>query len=554
MVIPQIISILIFFSGLLNIISALWTRVLPGRLMILEVLFSLQVSHFSRTLTLLFGIFLLFLANGLWQRKRRSWWLAALLLSLSSILHLVKGLDYEVSLVLLVPLTMLFTFRKLFVVQSGRIDTAQGLRTSLMILLMLSIYAFFGFFALQGQFSRPVSLTSISSDYVYSIFGIGKDTLIPHTKHAQWFEDSISLVGIVGITFVFGALFAPLLEKKKPTQEEKNRARNLVLGFGLNSSSYLSLMDDKQYFFLRNGNCLIAYKIRNNVVITLGDPIGSKTEVESSIKEFIKEVQERGLPVAFYNTGEEKQSVYKKLKMKLIKIGEEAVINISTFTTEKPEMKDIRYGINKMKRDQVSYQWYSLKQMPWNVVVDVELLYSQWLANRKGPSLTFSLNFHPFPVEENAFLLAIYSSTGNLWGAFSFLPYAIKKGMVLELMLRSRESPNGMVEAAIAEAIRYFKEQGIEKLSLGVAPLSDIELKKQKTLIEKGLQLIFDNFNQFYGYRSLFAFKQKFNPHWEHKYLAFIKYSQLPKVMLALLQVHIKEEGIIKSLFGRPSS
>ncbi|OGM14984.1 hypothetical protein A3A76_05475 [Candidatus Woesebacteria bacterium RIFCSPLOWO2_01_FULL_39_23] len=543
--ISHFIAVLIFLSGLLNIASSLFLK-LPVRIELVEDLFPLGIIHLSRTLVIIFGIFLVFLARGLWQRKERSWWLSVILIALSIVLHLIKRLDYEESIMLLFILTILVFFKNLFTVKSSKFGLLESIKTSGIILILLFVYSFFGFYILQGQFSNPVTISNISNDYFYSIFGVGTDILVPRTRHAVWFEDSISTSGIISIGLIFAALFVPLIDKKKPSDEQKNLAREMMLQDATNSVSYFGLMADKSYFFNKNKTSFLAYKVAGGVAVVLGDPIGEPKDKLLTLREFIDWIETRGLIYAFYNITATASVSLKKLGLKLLKVGEEAIVYTSDFSIDKPEMKDVRYGVNRIKKLEMKLVWYQLDQIPWSVLQDVDRLYRSWLQAKKAPALSFSLGFYPFPLEPKAYLLVVYSSENQIQTAFSFYSYKKQNGMVLDLMIRGSGTPNGVVEGALANTILHFRDLGLQEVSLGMAPLANVGPKEK--LIDKAISYLFNNFNQFYGYKYLFNFKEKFNPSWKHKYLAYKNVADLPKITFSLVRAHFTEKDTRKFL------
>lgn len=56
---------------------------------------------------------------------------------------------------------------------------------------------------------------------------------------------------------------------------------------------------------------------------------------------------------------------------------------------------------------------------------------------------------------------------------------------------------------------------------------------------ERAVKFLFDNFDRFYGYKSLFNFKKKYQPNWQGRYLAYKPGSSLPMVALAVAGVHL---------------
>src|SRR3954452_2710376 len=90
----RLLAVLVVAMGGVNVLSALLAHA-PHRLRLLHSVLPLQVTHGSRTLTVVAGVLLMLLGKGLWRGEQRAWEYAVLLLSAALILHVVKGLDYE---------------------------------------------------------------------------------------------------------------------------------------------------------------------------------------------------------------------------------------------------------------------------------------------------------------------------------------------------------------------------------------------------------------------------------------------------------------------------
>lgn len=548
LILPRIIAVLIAAVGVLNILSSFFVH-FPDRFTLIHQFLPVIIIHASHTLTLLIGFLLLVVARGIWQRKERAWYLAVALICLSLVFHLLRGFHIEEAILLLIPLAVLLAFRSLFTVKSGTWEVIKGVKFSLIVMAVLFIYAVFGFYIFQGQFSKTVSLQTIIGDYMYAILGIGEEQLIPTTHLAQWFEDSIAVVGISAVILSFGSIFIPVFISKTATEEQRKKVRDLIKRYGASSLSYYALMSDKSYFFSSKTEGVVVYKVENGVAVVLGDPIVRTEDMSILVDEFETYVTVHGLQAAYYSCTEQCKEYFDDKKYRSIKIGEEAVINLATFTTQGSAMDDVRYGINRMKRMSAQFSWYPLDEVPWRVLNEVDVLYKEWIAEKKAPELTFSMDFYPFPVEHDAWLLTVAGPEGNLWGAYTYYPYNQGRGMVLDFMLRSVTSPSGMVEGALAESIEHFRNAGKVELSLSNAPLSNTQKAVEASLTDKGVKLIFNNVNRFYNYRSLFTFKQKFLPKWEPRYLVFRSYVSLPQVAYALIQVHMKEKGLPNIVF-----
>lgn len=511
---PLIIGWVIFAAGLLNISSSLWSHS-RVRMRMLTQIVPLEISYASRTTTLLAGMFLLYLANGLWERKNRAWWLAVGLLIISFMSHILKGLDFAESLTMLIPLGLLSAFKEEFTVVSGRVGTLIGIRNALLILAGLFAYSTLGFYALDGQFNIPVNWRNIERDYEYSILGLGQDVLIPRTRQTVWFENSISAVGFWSILGAFGALFAPFITRTKLTAEEKEKIYKMVKNSGNQPLSYFSLMADKHYYFTKDGQGVVAYKPARGVALALGGPVN---------EEFSQAMREKGLIPAFYDIQKEKLEGWKMASW-----GEMPEIDPEIFDLSSPESADVRHAAAKISREGIMFRWYNLAAVPWQVMSEVNQLYAGWLKSKKLTPLAFSTNFFPLPTDQDAHLQAGFDASGALQSAVSLLPYDGNKRLALDLMIKAKQAPNGIMEAALADVIRFSKENYIKTVNLGMVALVGSAWAKP----------VIEALKPFYNYKTLYFFKRKFNPRWVKMYIGYQKETDLPRIALAAIAVHL---------------
>ncbi len=100
----------------------------------------------------------------------------------------------------------------------------------------------------------------------------------------------------------------------------------------------------------------------------------------------------------------------------------------------------------------------------------------------------------------------------------------------------------------VAGALEQMRVAGLEEASLANAPLANVGGPRGG--LEKGVALLFESLNSFYGYKNLFQFKKKFAPRWEGRYLVYPRGVELPRVVYALTGVH-GTGGLRRLVLGR---
>jgi phosphatidylglycerol lysyltransferase len=116
-------------------------------------------------------------------------------------------------------------------------------------------------------------------------------------------------------------------------------------------------------------------------------------------------------------------------------------------------------------------------------------------------------------------------------------------GWAGDLMRRAADAPNGVMEYLIVATIEQLRQHGDKLISLGLAPLADVEPENPQAILslEKGIELIYERFNTVYHYKSLHAFKLKFVPRWESRFLTYPGLPTLPRVVYALVNAQMPQ-------------
>jgi phosphatidylglycerol lysyltransferase len=101
----------------------------------------------------------------------------------------------------------------------------------------------------------------------------------------------------------------------------------------------------------------------------------------------------------------------------------------------------------------------------------------------------------------------------------------------IDLMRYRREAPNGVMEGLMVYLMRWGKEQGYRSFSLGMAPLSGFERSPAAPLWNRLGSFLYAHGETFYNFQGLRAYKDKFHPCWEPRYLAYPGGLTLPRTL-----------------------
>ena len=534
----RLVAVLTALMGIGNILSAWFARG-PGRLEILSSVLPLQVVHGSRTLAAVAGVFLVLTAKGLWRRKRRSWEFSIIILAASVVLHMAKGLDYEESLFSIILILLLIMLQPFFQVRSDPPSVGQGIRVTLGALLATILYGAVGFHLFDAQFSGRQTVQNDVRATLAVFFEFADIKVRPLTSRAKWFEESLYGVALLTLSYGFVCLTRPLVPRNKENTGARAEADAIVQRWGRTDIATFCLLDDKQYYFGKGREGFVAYKVIGNCAIALGDPIAAAEEVPGMIAGFVDYCQKNDWYPAFYQAMPDYLEVYHAAGLKSVKVGEDAIIDLETFNITGNQGAGFRHTINSLeKRQGVRAVRYDLSRDERGIVDELEEVSTEWLAMHHGAEKTFSLGYwEPERIARHPMIVALDESDRVL--AFETLvPMYQSNGWAGDLMRRRPDSPRGVMDYLVIKQALLLRQEGYKVYGQGLSPLStnEVEEDEDQGIIDRAVNLLYEHFNTFYGFKGLHDWKAKFHPRWESRYLVYPSTPMLPRIALAIIQ------------------
>lgn len=544
----------VLIIGLINLLEA----IMPKSADVIDWMqqwLPLGVSEDSRLMLLLSGLSLIFLARGLSRRKTVAWWLAVVLLSLSAILHLVRAFDWHHSVAAMVLLLPLIRWRKEFIAKSDAPSLRLGLIIAPVVFLALAIFGTIQIHDLgeTGKLPEPIDWSRSAMTSLTSTLGLpGNPQDSGDQSNLESFLSRLRFTSIASGTIVLLILLRPVLSKRTPpsTDETREKAADIIAQYGRDPSDPFTILTDKRYFFHPSGNGFVAYSSWREMAVALADPVCAPELRQDLIREFVAYCRTQDWTPLFYGTGHEHRSLYEQAGLITFKVGEDARIPLSEFSLAGGKFQNLRTARNKAKKEGLTFRWYDPAQgIDHGLEAQLHLLSDAWLNSKSGGEMTFDLGaFSIDDIRERGCAVVIMPD-GKVECFATWIPYGQGTGRTLDLM-RGRGSPGGIMDFLILESMDHFKTEGVTEISLGNAPLANTETDPELlSREERRVKLIFDRFDKFYRYKSLFDFKRKYHPAWKGRYLAYPPGTLLARIGLAVAAVHLPSgfRGLMKS-------
>jgi phosphatidylglycerol lysyltransferase len=537
-------AILVALMGVINVLSAV-TPSMPERILVLETFSPLEVRHGGHLTAALAGFALLVLSRGLARRKRVAWLLTMGVLGISVISHLVKGLDYEEALLAGGLMVMLWLMRDHFHADSDRPSIKQGMWLLAGAALFTLAYGIAGFFLLDRHYSVNFGLLAALRQTVIMFTQFYDPGLVPITRFGKYFVDSIYIVGVITFSYAGFMLLRPVFLREPATSEEHAHARAIVEKYGHSSLARFLLFHDKRYFFTPGGS-VIGYALVGRNAVTLGDPIGPMDDQLPSIKAFKVFCQKNDWMPIYYQTLPETLNLYKQAGFDTLCIGNEGIVNLETFTLEGKAGKALRTPVNKLTN--AGYK-FIVHQPPISdeLLEELRTISDEWLTMMHGSEKRFSLGWFDDDYIRNSPIGAVYSPEGWISAFANFVPEYQLNEVTVDLMRHRHEMENGTMDFLFASLFRWAKEQGYHGFNLGLSSLSGVGEQANDPAIEKVMHWIYENVNQFYNFKGLHSYKEKFHPEWSPRYIIYPGAVNLAPGWLAVVQANSGNKNLLSS-------
>jgi phosphatidylglycerol lysyltransferase len=542
--IRRLLALITCLVGIADMLSAIMPRlqwnILPGAWPL-----TIHREH-AQTLTVVVGFFLIMLSYGLARGKNQAWRITLLLLLLSVWLHILRGGSILATLIAVGLIALLISLSSFFQAKSDPPAVWRGYTALILGLGVVTFDAIVGFLTLYNDFEPLIDRFGLDG----ALLRILTQTHLRHWLHdtpAIFFGRALPVLCISAIVYGMVQLFRPVAAVLLPNREKRNQASKQVHLYGTNSISYFALDSDKSYFFSESGKTVISYVLEGSTAVVAGDPIGPDDERIAIMQQFITFCNEQDWTIVFWQVRDEFKPLYQAAGLHILKIGEDAVIDVQNFTLKGGTMANVRTSAKRAEKDGLRVVFYHGQVTDLSQCIQMEQISRTWLASKGGSEMGFSMG-HFDPLGDLEQLTALAIDNDNKVHAFvTFVPIYGRHGWGLDLMRRATQPAPGTMELLLARSLEYMKSSGIEMASLGLAPLSNVN-DEEVTFLSNSIDLLTGRFGNMAQSQSLFNFKKKFHPTWESRYLVYSHTLGLPKIGWALYHAHQRDASLLGTL------
>lgn len=539
-----------------------------------------------KILSLMPSIFLLSLADGL-RRGRRFAWRATIVVQM--VLLIASVANYAIPLIeasndesifygmespalypAIVPFLLPTAVTLLLLLTRGYFDVGAprgtyrkcGRSVVKVGVILAALYVSLGVLTRYEFDPRPSALT-LAADF--------PQRLIPPV-YLQWLEPRLlpngSLATIVfewtGVIFWAAMCLFVLGSFLKSGSDIDNcdteRARTLLTSGTSSALSWMTTWKGNTYWFSPDRTSYVAYRVISGVALTTGNPVGPRNRLRDNVIDFAEFAVGNGWTPCFYSVTSEVRVITDSLGWGAIQVGEETILDLEDLTFTGKRFQDVRTSLNRAKKDGIQAEWLNFADAPRVITDQIAAISEEWVADKGIPEMGFTLGGNNEIDDPQVRCLVAVDGDRTVHGITSWLPvYENGKivGWTLDFMRRRSAGFRPAMEFLIASAAISLREEGARFLSLSGAPLAKLddarrsapnaEYSASSPALDSLLEMLGKTLEPVYGFRSLLAFKSKFQPRYEQMHMVFADTAALPSIGNAVARAYLPEISLGQS-------
>ena len=507
-----------FLTGALSLLQMVVAR-LEGSVSLLNYVLPLGLHHWGRSLTLVIGFVLIYVSFNLFQRKRVAWYLATIVSAVLVVSHLLSGLAvWYLAAAPALSLGLLVVSRRLFTVRSEPTSIRRGLGRVMISLLIALVYGTAGFLVMDTRDAGAHSgLAEAAVRALRQVFLVGNSDLAPDTALARWFLESLSIVGVLAWAFAAYSLFRPVAFRLQVLPGERALAQAVLSRHGRSPYDFFKVWPDKAYFFSDSRRSFMAYATFRGVALVLGDPSGPEDELPGLTGSFLRHCSDNGWTVCFLFP--DLLPMYRRLGLSVLKIGEEAVVDLERFSSVTGRNRYFRYHQNHFHREGYRFLRYKPPH-PDSLLDEVEQVSREWLTLPKRRELGFVQGRFDRGYVASTPLDVVRDRSGQVIAFLNEVPTCHAGEATFDMMRQRPGLPNGIMDFLFQQTMLALRQEGCLSFNMGVAPFSGLGDRPDASMGEKALGMLF-RLNWFVSSQGLRNYKLKFGPVWKDRFVAY---------------------------------
>ena len=301
------------------------------------------------------------------------------------------------------------------------------------------------------------------------------------------------------------------------------------------SLGYFATRRDKASIFSRDGQAVLTYRVLNGVSLASGDPVGRPESWRDAVARWMSEAREFGWVPAVLSASEAGARVYAELGLRVLPLGDEALLHADTFDLGRTSMTPVRRAAQRAARAGVTCSVRRQHTIDSAELEEIYDLAEQWRGDEPDRGFSMALNRTQDPADGRVLVVTAHDPAGRILGVLSLVPWGRRK-VSLDLMRRSPDAPNGLVELMVTALMEQARSFGMRTVSLNFCMFRRVYADAARVgsgALTRFNYSVLGTLDRFWQLERLYVSNQKFEPEWFPRFFCLEDAVSLPQVALA---------------------
>jgi len=495
----RVIAGIVGASGALMLLSVA-TPALRARLGLLEQVVPLPLVEAGTVSAAVTGVLLLVLARGLAKGYRAALRATVIILVVAAISAILKGFDFEEAIVLGAVALLAVAQAPLFSRRSHG-DWLEGRDVGVAFVALIAFFVF-------GIFAHRVTAATIDrlSQFHY------------HLEASRFLRAGLTLAVAVSAVALYAVLRVPV-RFRRPSADVIERALQLNSEIGTSTTPMTVANGDKAVLFDGDrGFCL--YRTAGPYMVVFSDPVvRNPVDRRGFLNALFALAGELDRRPVFYQVSADWIPPLHDRGYAFFKLGEEGHLPLSRVTLEGHAGKLYRQIVRRGERDCVRFR-VLLPFEARRALPQLREISDEWLRAKRVRERQFSIGFFDEEYVVEFPVAVVEDASGRLIAFANLLPGPKREELSVDLMRYRSDAPKVM-DFLFVSLFRYGKDKGFRRFNLGMAPLASVGDLAGAHVRERLAKVLFQHGEHWYNFQGLRQFKEKFEPDWVPRYMAY---------------------------------
>ncbi|MEO5651272.1 MAG: phosphatidylglycerol lysyltransferase domain-containing protein, partial [Marmoricola sp.] len=524
--------------GLVTLISALLPSARPRLRLVTDVLPAVFPAA-ATTGALAAGLMLMLLSRSLRRGKHRAWAIAVVLVAVTVLLHLIKGLDVEEAVLSTALLILLVAARANF---TARPDPRSLGRLGAVLILGPAVATLLGWVWLaldpDGQAADTTNWQRIQHAFV-GTFGVTGPVQFLDVVDQDRAAVALVVLGAALLVVLLLVALAPSDGPHPMSVEEHAQVSSILASWGhVDSLSYFALRGDRSVIFSKSGKAAVTYRVVGTVSLAAGDPVGDPEAWPGAIEEWLAEARSYGWVPAVLGASEQAATAFQRSGLDALELGDEALVHVADFSLEGRSMRGVRQAVSRCTRAGLEVSCVRVGDLDPETRAAVVRKADEWRDGAVERGFSMALGRLAEARDADSVVVLCTDGAGELRGLLNLVPWG-SDGLSLDVMRRDRDTENGIMEHMVAALWQACPGLGVRRFSLNFAVFRSVFARGERLGAGPVLRIwrsLLMWLSRFWQIESLYRANAKYQPEWKPRFLCFRSAGDLPRVGTAALR------------------